>query len=1508
MKKRLPHVLLLLLVVAAATVSAQNVGIGTNDPKTKLDVNGGLSLREGPVLTLVTGNNDNIVLPDISPGIKAGFYRIVGPTGAFNISGIVPVSGADGQLVTLVNTTSYAMTIKNLSGSSSSANQFKTLTGSDMVGVAGNSSVTIQYNKTETKWYVTGNQNFAVTTGAIATGDITTTNSAIQLTNNTGRLVGTGTMTIDVQNNELNKKGLVPGPTGGNGNQVWGTDAGGNPAWQKVSNNMLNNNSVTVNPGTGLSGGGNVALGGTITLNNTGDLSTTNEGSLTVGAGTGSTSVISSNTSGSTDVTLQAGSNVTLTETGNTITISSSNSGGTLTQVNTGTGLTGGPITTSGTISLANLGTAGTYNVVTTDAQGRVSAGALRTITGTTQQIDITNGDFSANPNVAINPTYTANNKAISNMSGGGNITYNGSGLSWSTRFIVINNGSGSHFSTNGYFDINMPPNGTVITGVGGATNQTVTGGYVPLPCWQALYYILPIGSSSGTNNANFRIANYTAGMVVPDSWVLIANQNCDNSTVRLGNGTIIQNGQTWPSGAGFAPNTGSGNYIQNQAVNANFGSGQSASFDVTGNAEVGGNTYIGGNVGIGTASPSTKVHVSAGNSSLALFGPNSSWGGQLYVGASPNIGASLTAQVISTDGNLHLDPAPSKNMYLGYYQPRDIYINPSGGNVGVGTTSPGFRLHVPSGYIGTDYINTTDNVVGSGVTGIVVKQGDNYHRTGNAAAVLSFLGITAPTGDNLGNHTATTTLNMNNNNISNVNDIYATTNYGSGLVGVYSDVRYQNVFAMGTSWRLPANGTTPGNLYGLAWTHSNIGGQSRPGLSHQLLVMENGSTKVALGSGVWTSFGVETGSSGTYNRFNTWTDLPNIAGLYSSNHNGAHFYPNDGTYGSWRIAGSRNTWQGLEFSASGGNLSLMMGTNSQGWGGQTTGIHNNSNGWLWRFEHQRLWADGLTDLNNSAYYMDPNSGSRLNVITVDEAYNYGWWRNYNSGQGMYNQSTGNHLYSEGNYWNMAKSSGNNGLIFRDAYAGNTLGYVYSDNAGSFGLLSPSGSWRMRVDNTNVEAYGSGFYANTSYLPYVYDRDNTYYYLDPNNWSRSYGIGSFYLRNNYAVSTDHPYGMYFDEGLSTAYAIFREGGAWNYPYPDLRLAFHTGIKMGANYNYNGIRMYTDYDMSDLVFAVNDYATSGYHNAYLYGYHYAYDFYWTSTKEVKQDIKKFKKEDYNSVLSYIDDVDLNYFRYKGKPGEIIKEVKVGLIAEEVPSNLVDPEKKGVSYGALTALNTGAIKAIKDKVEVIEKELRNVSDFGVESVTSEKMEVKFTTDFKQQLNGAKPVVTVTSSDYRTPLSVSNITADGFTVETNSRRDNVTFNWIAMAKITATPKAGEPAQVSADFSAMLESCKDRKSSNELGPKPDPELVKPHESKTPGQFQPNNSGFLYVPETAPLNTLPKPGNVTWAPANTKPANNTPAANPATDKLKLFPNPPAPDTDPSKLLPPATPAAKPQH
>jgi len=167
------------------------------------------------------------------------------------------------------------------------------------------------------------------------------------------------------------------------------------------------------------------------------DGSVSNEGSLTVAAGTGTTSVINSNTSGSTGVTVAvAGTGIAISESGNTITL-------------TGSALTSevdGSITNEGYLGVEAGG--GTSSVI----RGHNSSG---TTTGTGVTINV------AGTGLAISESTSTN---------GGSITITGSALTSEVDGSVTNEGSltvGAGSSTTS----------TIVSNTSGSTAVTIEAG-----------------------------------------------------------------------------------------------------------------------------------------------------------------------------------------------------------------------------------------------------------------------------------------------------------------------------------------------------------------------------------------------------------------------------------------------------------------------------------------------------------------------------------------------------------------------------------------------------------------------------------------------------------------------------------------------------------------------------------------------------------------------------------------------------------------------------------------------------------------------------------------------------------------------------------------------------------------------------------------------------------------------------------------------------------------------
>jgi hypothetical protein len=82
-----------------------------------------------------------------------------------------------------------------------------------------------------------------------------------------------------------------------------------------------------------------------------------------------------------------------------------------------------------------------------------------------------------------------------------------------------------------------------------------------------------------------------------------------------------------------------------------------------------------------------------------------------------------------------------------------------------------------------------------------------------------------------------------------------------------------------------------------------------------------------------------------------TWVGIGAGAGIYSANGtNSAHFLPHDGSYGTWKITGSRGGWNGLSFNTGVANQTVMMSA------GQV-GFYDETYSWKFYWVAGELWT-----------------------------------------------------------------------------------------------------------------------------------------------------------------------------------------------------------------------------------------------------------------------------------------------------------------------------------------------------------------------------------------------------------------------------------------------------------------------------------------------------------------------------------------------------------------------
>ena len=522
---------------------------------------------------------------------------------------------------------------------------------------------------------------------------------------------------------------------------------------------------------------------------------------------------------------------------------------------------------------------------------------------------------------------------------------------------------------------------------------------------------------------------------------------------------------------------------------------------------------YMLGNVGIGTTSPAARFHVhdpANNNTEKIIFGEATTWGTagsviqsydiQTRLAGVYNIGYNNSASGAAKlwIGNYDNDGSTNYPIYVedenngvDFFLKSGTVGNNSnsiayfGGNVGIGTTSPGYKLHVPSGYIGTDYINTSDNAVTSGLTGIMVKQGDNYHRTSNAAGVLSFLGVTAPNGDNLGNHVATATLNMNGNVISNGAAFYSTILYDQNNSAFYVDPNGNTLL---NKLRVDQNGTTSGQ-----WGHDPYGyGWGAPAASFRNLEVSssgNYSTEPAMfrihqwGSGAaefWkpqgtTLFLRETpgGGGGWFNMFEVQGQARVTSNFYAPimyDNNDATYYVDPASTSNLNLFTrgtlARSSINALQDNSPVTTRSVQIDNyknGSMGWGQVDFNVITN-----WGSGFIDTWSNPPNAPGGSSHYTGIQSMHHTSLNSL----NFYGFQMVTAGESA-------NRYFLRNSWNVPRP---------------WVEMIHTGNIGSYGdnLGNHTATATLNM-NGNVISNGAAFYSTI-----LYDQNNSAFYVDPN--------------------------------------------------------------------------------------------------------------------------------------------------------------------------------------------------------------------------------------------------------------------------------------------------------------------------------------------------------------------------------------------------------------------------
>ena len=617
-----------------------------------------------------------------------------------------------------------------------------------------------------------------------------------------------------------------------------------------VQNNELQNNSLTVTAGSGLSGGGTVALGNSITLTNAGVTSAVAGTGISVSGATGAVTITNSgvtslsgttdqvNVSGSTGgITLSLPQNIdtTASPTFTSLTLSSFTSAG-------------GPLYTNGSGALAQA-TAGTAHQVL-HGGATPSFGAVDLTADVTGILPVADGGTNTN-----------------SIGSNGEVAYSsGSSYAFTTvgslGQVLESNGGGA-------------PTWASAASLGTNYFQLLSGALSPVIESNDLLL-----GSTATTSAKFAFENVGSG--VPTASISAGTGN--NGTYLSGNGTLgTTNGQSLTLGSASTGNIGiygigtgvvqansgllstglvQNNELQNNSLTVTAGSGLSG-----GGTVALGNSITLTNAGVTSAVAGTGISVSGTTGAVTITnsGVTSLTGGS--GGSSTLTGALTITNSVSSGTTVTLDKATTTTLGIASFSSSNFSVS-GGGAVTIAAGGVG-----PTELATTAVTSGTYGGAGNGVGEFTVDSDGRLTFAGNRAINLSTADVTGTLGVGNGGTGTATSFTQGSLVFAGASGIYSQDNNNlfynatSGLLGV------------GTSSptsRLSVNGLVAGkalSIFNYTGTDQNIIVASTSG-TEEFAVNNNGNVQFNGGSGFLNTLS----TTGTFSSGQTYS-LPNSGG-----------------------------------------------------------------------------------------------------------------------------------------------------------------------------------------------------------------------------------------------------------------------------------------------------------------------------------------------------------------------------------------------------------------------------------------------------------------------------------------------------------------------------------------------------------------------------------------------------------------------------------------------------